>query len=172
MTIAELGSLGEFIAAIATLGTLIYLTLQVRQNTESTRISASQAILDSLNEALSAAASTPQAARTVVLGQTDYENLSEEEQAQFLVWIFSWFRVVEQAHFFHEKGYLENELWVGHVEHLKQLIRTPAVSGWWEFRCFFFSDSFRQLVENAKIGDAKAQPIKEFMAQISLGVPR
>ena len=32
MNIQDLGSLGEFIAAIATLGTLIYLAIQIRQN--------------------------------------------------------------------------------------------------------------------------------------------
>ena len=39
MTIQELGSLGEFIAAIATLATLVYLAVQIRQNTKSVRAS-------------------------------------------------------------------------------------------------------------------------------------
>lgn len=156
MTIEELGNLGEFIAALATLGTLIYLALQIRQNTASTKIAASQSILASLNQALHVASSTPQAARATILGQTDYENLAEDEQAQFIVWIFSWFRVLEQAHFYYEKGYLEEEMWSGQVEHLKQVIKSPAVSGWWEVRSAFFSPHFRQVVNEAKITETEA----------------
>ena len=37
MTIQQLGSLGEFIAAIATLATLIYLAIQIRRNTSIAR---------------------------------------------------------------------------------------------------------------------------------------
>ena len=33
MTIFELGALGEFVGAIAVVGTLIYLAVQIRQNT-------------------------------------------------------------------------------------------------------------------------------------------
>ena len=36
-TFQELGSLGEFIAAIATLITLVYLAFQIRQNTKISR---------------------------------------------------------------------------------------------------------------------------------------
>ena len=33
MTVVELGALGEFVGSIATIATLLYLALQVRQNT-------------------------------------------------------------------------------------------------------------------------------------------
>jgi hypothetical protein len=44
MTIAELGSLGEFLAAIATIATLIYLALQLRQNTAALKLSQMRAV--------------------------------------------------------------------------------------------------------------------------------
>jgi hypothetical protein len=148
MTIDELGSLGELIAAIATLGTLIYLALQIRQNSESVRISASQAILASLNEALQSASSSSDSARVLVLGQTDFNKLPEDEQAQFMVWIFSWMRVLEQAHFYHSKGYLDEDVWEGQVAHLRQILGGTAVQNWWEFRKMFFNQNFRRFVES------------------------
>jgi hypothetical protein len=39
VTIQDLGSIGEFVAAIATVATLAYLALGIRQNTESVRLS-------------------------------------------------------------------------------------------------------------------------------------
>ncbi len=42
VTIQDLGSLGELIAAIATVATLIYLAFQIRANTRSVRASSFQ----------------------------------------------------------------------------------------------------------------------------------
>ena len=52
MTLQDLGSIGEFVAAIATLATLVYLALQIRQNTReaqaASRNSVSQSFIDLL----------------------------------------------------------------------------------------------------------------------------
>lgn len=154
MNLEDLGNLGELIAAVATVATLIYLALQIRQNNESTKISAGQSILVSLNEALQMASSSSQAARVLVLGQTDFENLPEEEKAQFITWVFAWFRVLEQGEFYHRKGYLEDDLWRGHVEHLKQIMKGPAVAQWWGSRHQFFNAEFCKLVEAAKLAES------------------
>lgn len=45
MSIQDLGSIGEFIAAIATILTLVYLALQIRQNTAVSRAAAAQEVL-------------------------------------------------------------------------------------------------------------------------------
>ena len=37
MTIQDLGSIGEFVAAIATVATLVYLAIQIRSNTAALR---------------------------------------------------------------------------------------------------------------------------------------
>ena len=46
MTLQDLGSVGEFVAAIATLATLIYLATQIRQNSESVKAAAAQSDQD------------------------------------------------------------------------------------------------------------------------------
>lgn len=156
MNLEDLGNLGELVAAIATVATLVYLALQIRQNSEATKISAGQSILSSINEALQVASSSSQAARVLVLGQSDYDNLPEDEKAQFLVWVFAWFRVLEQGQYYHRKGYLDDELWQGHMEHLKQLMKSPAILHWWEGRKYFYSPALQELVHEAKSADTKA----------------
>ncbi len=46
MTLADLGSLGEFIGSIAVLVTLVFLAFQVRQNTKTIAAATHQSILD------------------------------------------------------------------------------------------------------------------------------
>ena len=92
-----IGAIGEAVGAAGVICTLAYLAFQIRQNSESVRLNAGQTILLSLHEALQSASATPQQARVVILGQSDFDSLAEDEKIQFLVWIFSWFRVLEQA---------------------------------------------------------------------------
>ena len=146
MTMQDLGSLGELIAAIATLGTLIYLAMQIRQNSESVRVQAGQTILTSINDALQAAASSPQQAHVMIYGQSNYDDLTEDEQAQYVLWIFGWFRVLEQAHYYYERGILDNDLWQGHLAHMAQVMKSPSTVRWWESRKSYFNESFRKLV--------------------------
>ena len=49
MTIQELGSLGELIAAVATIATLVYLALQIRQNTRALGHAEHRAVLEDGN---------------------------------------------------------------------------------------------------------------------------
>ena len=46
MTIEALGSIGELVAAIATIATLFYLATQIRHSSEATRGASQQALLD------------------------------------------------------------------------------------------------------------------------------
>ncbi len=166
MTLEDLGNLGELIAAIATLGTLIYLAMQIRQNSESVRVNAGQTILTSLNTALQSASSSPQQARVLILGQTDFYSLPEDEQAQFIVWIFAWFRVLEQAYHYHKKGILDDEVWDGHISHLTQILKSPAIKGWWEIRHNFFSDAFQEFVNRVALTDTDVLLPREMIERI------
>lgn len=50
MTIQDLGSIGELVAAVATLATLIYLSLQIRQNSKSNEYTATDRITADVSE--------------------------------------------------------------------------------------------------------------------------
>jgi hypothetical protein len=151
VTLQDLGSLGEFVAAVATLATLVYLAVQIRQNTASVKSAAAQALLDSLSEVLATGASSPEQARVLVLGQTDYERLSEDERMQFMFFLLRWCRVLEQAHHSYLLGHLDRSIWEGHVRHFKGVMQAPAVGRWWKIRQAVFSSEFREFVDNFEV---------------------
>ena len=49
MTLEDLGNIGEFVAAIAVVISLIYLAVQIRQNTRSVRASSYHAVVTNLS---------------------------------------------------------------------------------------------------------------------------
>ena len=98
------------------------------------------------------AASTPQLARVVVQGQTDFDQLSDEERQQFIVWAFSWFRTIELAHHNYVVGNLDSTIWDGHARHLESVLQSPGIQRWWRLRESVFSPAFQEFV-NGLDGD-------------------
>jgi hypothetical protein len=170
VTLEDLGNVGEFVAAIATLITLIYLAVQIRQNTGSVKAAAAQSVLAALNEALQSAASTPQLARVVVLGQSDYNRLSEEERLQFIVWQFGWLRIVEQAYHSHLLGHLDPRIWNGHAKHMESVVQAPVFGRWWRLRQSLFSPEFREFISGLR-ASASAPPAAALVEELTRDNP-
>jgi hypothetical protein len=129
-------------------------------------LNAGQTILLSLHEALQNASATPQQARVLILGQTDFDSLPEDEKIQFIVWIFSWFRVLEQAHLYQKRGFLDSEIWNGHVVHLRQLMNGVAIQNWWEVRKVFFSESFQKFVDEVALAESATLSPREMVENL------
>jgi hypothetical protein len=124
MTIAELGALGELIGAIAVVITLVYLAVQIRQNTrsmqESRRLALAQTYqmrADALQAMLVHAADSQHIGPLITrLTQQGYpedvsalEGLSPEERGRFRQW-----QIAQQTHwdnmfYQYQQGFLEKE---------------------------------------------------------------
>jgi hypothetical protein len=87
MSIQDLGALGELVAAVATVATLLYLALQIRQNNrnleEATSASVNQGYA-SINSRLS---SDEQFAEIFIRGREDLEALSPVELERFRAFV-------------------------------------------------------------------------------------
>lgn len=142
-----IGAIGEVLGAAAVVVTLGYLAIQIKQNSQAVKNSAAQSLLSEANESLRVASSDPSTARAVILGQTLIEELSEGEKAQFIAWVFSWMRTVEQAYFQYLQGYIDEEIWEGHRTHHRQLIITPGIAVWWSSRRPFYSQKFQNYMD-------------------------
>ena len=93
MTLEDLGNIGELVAAVGVIISLIYLALQIRQNSRLLRASLEQSITDSTNQTIQAAAASPQFSRVVLEGQERFEELTEDEQRQFVLYAIGTFRI-------------------------------------------------------------------------------
>ena len=147
MTIQELGSLGELIAAVATVATLIYLALQIRQNTHATRAASFHAISDSMNHVNVSVAQNPGLARIWLAGTTGRSSLGEEERYQFDLLLLSYFHVFETMHYQARVGAGETDLLVAEERSLAFLLATPGVREWWAENPYAFGPEFRAYLE-------------------------
>ena len=84
MTIFELGAMGELVGAILLFASLIFVGLQIRQNSNSVKAAAAQSVLENLNLSIQVGAASRETAKVIVQGQIDFESLDEDEQFQYV----------------------------------------------------------------------------------------
>ena len=149
MTIQDLGSIGEFVAALATLATLVYLALQIRQNTRIVRSTAFQQVVDSFSQfSLAVGLNRDVSELFSRARQVSFSSLDPADQAQMRFLLRSYFRRAESVYFQSQQGTLEMESWEGIRESLKGMLRGGAVRDYWEENCETFNSRFRAFVES------------------------
>lgn len=149
-----LGNFGDFVGGIGVLVTLLYLASQVRQNSQSVRNAAAESVLQAMNSALQTASSSPQVARVIAVGQTNIEDLSEDERSQFLMWLYAWFRVLERGYAHYQRGNIDPDEWSGHTRNLESVMKSESVQKWWPARRLYFGSEFAAMVDGLETDKA------------------
>ncbi len=83
MGIMELGAIGELVSGIAVVASLIFVGLQVRQNTATTRAASHHAITDSFNEGNWLLARDPTLSELYLRGHEGRDQLNAVEWWQY-----------------------------------------------------------------------------------------
>jgi len=123
MTIMELGALGELLGAFGVIATLVYLAVQVRQNTRSLEDSQRLALAqtyqmrsDALQTMLVQAASSTIGGILYKVTEAGYpedlaalEVLSPEERSRFRQWHIAQQAHWDNMHFQYQQGFLDEE---------------------------------------------------------------
>lgn len=124
MTIQELGALGELIGGAAVVATLIYLAVQLRQNTrsiENARLLALAQTYQMRSDALQAmlvTASDSEHIGPIIVKLTEHgypedvsslDKLSREEWGRFRQWHIAQITHWDNMHFQYQQGFLDNE---------------------------------------------------------------
>jgi hypothetical protein len=146
LTIQDMGSIGEFIAAIATLVTLVYLAVQIRQNTSSVRASMFQESVRDMAVAGDVLSSDAELAKIWWVGAHDFDALQPDERLRFAAYALSLFRRMENIFYQTQHGALDSgfgESVIGSVH----IMRSQAgVVAWWGRARVMFSPGFREYV--------------------------
>lgn len=160
MTIQELGSLGEFVAAIATVVTLVYLAIQIRHNTTVTQ---EQNMRDLLRQYdfCTPVVENPDLASLLRRGLQDFAGMNKDEQARFHFFWHPVFLEREAMWRAHRKGLLgDQDLYSANIQALVAIITTKGGAQWWGMEQTVLSQEFVGAV-SAEIGPDASPPITE-----------
>ena len=126
-----LGALGDFIGGIAVVISLVYVGLQIRQNSNSVR-AASQIAIKQLSTEITNQLSAPDMARIYVRGIKSSSGLEPEDRVRFHSLMLSLFGSYEAAFYQRHYGTISSSSHnaPGHQAHFH--LRQPGVREWWD----------------------------------------
>ncbi len=165
MTLEDLGNIGEFVGAIGVVASLIYLALQIREDSYQINQNANS-VLGSVelekarlaSDWLVTIAQDPQLGRVWSLGLSAPTKLTEQEGIQFAMLIGSAFYPLEGPFRQYKRGLLSEDSWEPFEEVISRYLRAPGVLAWWARRDVPLARSFTEYV-NSRIPNGSKQDV-------------
>jgi hypothetical protein len=130
VTIQDLGSIGELIAAIATIATLGYLAVQIRQNTRSVRASSRLAVSQTYNEH-SRLRLDPNVSRAYLQGLSASPEMSFAERSIFANVLSDHWVFFQGAFALYEEGQLDRQTYEDYLTWFACQVATPGGRAFW-----------------------------------------
>ena len=148
----SLGNIGEFVAAIGVIVSLIFVGFQVREHTKQLR---ANAIIDRNVHSASyiAVLSKEEEAEVYLRGLQSYPDISPVDRVRFQAILIGVLNSTEIT-FVLENGYMEKGDLVGEWKQLQLLLRNPGARTWWNQNgSSVFSRDFHAFVETLLSGN-------------------
>ncbi len=146
MTIQDWGSLGELIAAVATVATLIYLALQIRANTIVSKAEARRATRVAAGGVSLAIVENGEVARIFRAGLGDPSKLEPEEWIRFSFLMGQLVGAISAAFDEVDYGVLSEDSISNQKVLIKQFLPTPGGQKFWQQFGPTYPDEFREFV--------------------------
>jgi len=146
VNIQDLGSLGELIAAIATVGTLFYLAYQIKQSTLHSRAYTQR---DILKEVISDHSKSAQLSSITRRGLSEFADLNGNEKLEFAGIMVALTATFESSLRLYRSGLVDKDLFTAHRAWILSWLTSPGGIQWWNTEKQVFSVDVREYISSA-----------------------
>ena len=158
MKLKKYALIAEIFGGLAVIVGLVFVGLELRQNTLMQRVTATQTLVVDYENAVDLLAKDEASACIYVRGSNGLDNLTGIERYQYFVMWFHLLRAAEQLHYYSLEGMVDQRIWRGFQRQLDEVVRYPGVQQYWELRRDWYSDEFQsfidQIFEQAPVTDS------------------
>ena len=141
MNIQDLGSIGELIAALATLLTLGYLAIQLKQNTSALKSQTFQQSSMDMSLTANSVSSDGELAKIIIKAENGIDSLSSDEKLRFHFWMLVAVRRFEAIYIQALYGSIEKDRIEGFETSILSLLSNVG-NEWWNLTKSAFSNDF------------------------------
>jgi hypothetical protein len=146
-SLSKTHKVAELVAAIAVIVSLVFVGLQVQQNTTAVQSAAAQSVHENFAAWYTAIQNEPALLDITTKGMRDYGTLTATEKAQFIAVFMSFCSHTQNAFYKFNDGSLTPELWRGWEYVSMNFFSTPGGKAFWSERSYMFADAFQHYVE-------------------------
>ena len=118
-------------ANVAVLLGLIFVAVQIKQNTVALRGAAYQSWL-ATNMDLNMAIPGGNLGAILAAGHSDAKNLSEDTHIPYSMWVMSFMQMAQATDYLYRAGAIEHNLWAVEIQRAAGHLSIPAVRQWWD----------------------------------------
>ena len=152
-----LGAVANLLAAIGVIATLIYLSIQIGQNTKAVRSSSIQNLVQSFSATAQAAVENDYIIPLFLKANAGTEALTQEERARLHFWFIMTFRRFEGVYFQRDLGIVHADVIDGFERSHIAILASKSAQEWWAKSKEIFNSGFVSYVEDVlKKGTPKA----------------
>jgi hypothetical protein len=138
MNLEQLSWLGSLLSGLGVIATVIYMSIEIRNNTSAVRASAFQEVVDSFASISFDIAKDKSLTELFLRAGRDATALNEVERAQYSFMLLSFLRRAESVYFQSEVRTLHERHWSGIRASIEWVMATPgARAGWSEIKTRF-----------------------------------
>lgn len=145
MSLADLASIGSFISGLAVLISLIYLSLQIRQNTLAQRATAHQHVQSFMRQH-QRTLMDPDLANIFMRGLNLEQGMTEVELVQFHAIVRDWLSFHEESKWLAARAMLDEESMKLADESMRVMLRYPGFRAAWRLSKSFIGKGTREFV--------------------------
>jgi len=145
--LSELADLGEFLGGVFVVFSLVYLAIQIRQNTRSNRAENFAGGLERISEMQATLSRDSELASLHARGVADASSLTPQERIRFTWWFAEAFGAFEFLFHQSKTGAIPDEIWERWSETVAWWLSYPGVQAWWRAHPAPFFRSFTRFVD-------------------------
>lgn len=136
----------EIIASLGVFASLVFVGLQIRDNSRAVRAATAQAVHDNYGSWYLALAGNTDALATSAKAFVDLGTLTAAEKAQFTCTFMAFLSHSQNAFHQWKEGHLSDGLWNGWEALMMNLVNTPGGADFWAERSYVFGQEFQDHV--------------------------
>ena len=144
-----IGAIAELLGAIGVIASLVYLAVQLKQNTRALQASSYQMFRQEVTQVFQSPVAIHGLSKTIRTGLTDFERLDEDEAFEFGYWAHGVVHTYDNAYYQYRVGMLDGDRWEMQRAIILDFFRNPSFVQWWKTAALEnLSPEFVALVED------------------------
>ncbi|HEV3392888.1 MAG TPA: hypothetical protein VG103_05190 [Chthoniobacterales bacterium] len=142
-----LAAIGQLAAVVVGIPSLIYLAVQIREQTKERRQAAVHALTEQWGDVAAAVHDNAETAAIYLRGMDSFNDLDPVSKLRFSAFFHRLVNVFEGMYFSHSQGILADSSWTAVERTLSDMIACPGLQQWWQTRRHWHTEEFARVVD-------------------------
>ena len=162
-----IGAIGEILGAIAVVATLIYLTVQLRQNSLQIRLGSSQTAASNYSGRVIQVLSDPVSLSVFRNGLRSFSALTPDEQARFHATMLGFQTTFTTNRELYLEGVISESLFSGWADDWVRILKCAGAKEWWDM--YGNADAEHRTYVEKLVSESNQPPLNEVVPFLQVG---